>query len=227
MITTLRRAAFLATALLVTGCADQAPTAVPSAAPSAVASMAAGSRPTTTASPELLARMNAELARVRTVQARSGPAFDLLSRVWKAGKAEHKKDSPVLVCNPLAYAADVKIVGPQGGVLVVGPHRLAIPAGALREPTVITAEAPVSLARELRFSPHGTQFAVAPTMTMSYKGCVVPSGFESAVAYVDEGLDVLEWPKATDRRNGEVTSYIWHFSRYSTARRRSSYATSW
>lgn len=176
--------------------------------------------------PELDARLRAELARVKLEAQKSARSRDSLQRVFAAGKKQHKKNSPVLVCPPMDYAAEIAIIGPAGGELRAGPHRLVIPAGALRQPTVITAEALVSLARELRFSPHGTQFAVAPTVTMSYKGCTIPKDSETTVTYVDDDLDVLEWPKAKDDKKGEVTGYIWHFSRYATASR-SSYATSW
>lgn len=219
-----RRAALLAVVLLGTACStDSAPTGVPSADPAAKKASSKGS---VTVTAELRAREQSELARVRAEGKRNDALFVGLKKEFVAGKKEHRKGSPVLICDPMKYAAEVRIVGPAGGELTVGPHRLSIPAGALREPTVITAEAPTALLRELRFSPHGTRFDVAPTVTMNYKGCTTPVDQDNAVVYLDDNLDVLEWPRATDGKKGEVVSFIWHFSRYALAQR-SGYATSW
>src|SRR5688572_32097783 len=48
----------------------------------------------------------------------------------------------LLACTPLPSARTEQTVGPAGGTIVVGPHRLVVPAGALAAPVLITAEAP-------------------------------------------------------------------------------------
>src|SRR5881628_4113320 len=48
----------------------------------------------------------------------------------------------LLDCTPLPTATATQTVGPAGGVIRIGPHALAIPAGALDAPVTITATAP-------------------------------------------------------------------------------------
>ena len=92
-----------------------------------------------------------------------------------------------------------------------------IPKGALERPTVITMEAPVSLAVAVRFAPHGLTFAVAPTLTLDYKKCTVPDDSAMSVAYVDGDLNVLERPQSKKPKKGAVSAEIWHFSDYIVA----------
>ena len=113
---------------------------------------------------------------------------------------------PVLVCSPQKYDADVRVVGPEGASLRAGKHVLVIPRGALAEPTVITMEAPVSLAAEVRFAPHGLQFAVPVQLTVDYKQCVLPEGMQKGVAYVDAEMNILEWIEARDGRRSRSPS---------------------
>ena len=54
----------------------------------------------------------------------------------------------------------------------IGPHTLDIPAGALTEPTVVTAEAPGSNLVTVTFSPHGLTFLKQPELTLSYARCL-------------------------------------------------------
>src|SRR5438874_11125729 len=67
--------------------------------------------------------------------------------------------SGLLACTPLPYAVTQQTVGPDGGTLLVGPHKLTIPAGALSTPVLITAEAPVGTVNSVRLSPEGLTFA--------------------------------------------------------------------
>src|SRR5712691_8051937 len=63
--------------------------------------------------------------------------------------------SGLLACTPLPYAITQQTVGTAGGTLLVGPHMLTIPAGALSTPVLITAEAPVGTVNSVRLSPEG------------------------------------------------------------------------
>ena len=123
----------------------------------------------------------------------------------------------LLLCQPERYAATVKIVGPQGGVVRVGSHRLEIPRNALRAPTVITAERPTGNAATVRFSPHGLEFERSATLTMDYSHCSDTSRRKRMV-YTDERLNILEYPiSRDDPRNDELEARIDHFSRYAVA----------
>ena len=70
--------------------------------------------------------------------------------------------SGLLGCTPLPYARTEQTVGPAGGTILVGPHRLVIPAGALASPVLITAEAPSDSVNSVRLLPHGLDFAAGP-----------------------------------------------------------------
>lgn len=122
-----------------------------------------------------------------------------------------------LVCDPLQYVAEVKIVGPEGADINFGPHTLRIPAGAVTQPTVITAEAPTSLVVKSQFSPHGTVFQPGfhPTLELSYKHCRGPVNREARIAYVGLGGEILEWPPSEDvPEDLLVRARIGHFSGY-------------
>jgi hypothetical protein len=136
-------------------------------------------------------------------------------------------NSPLLVCNPLEFASDVRIIGPAGGTLKIGPHRLVIPAGALKQNTVVSGEIPLlSLTPSVSLKPHGLKFERPVELTLSYEHCLLNLGRSRSVVYTDDDLNILEWPKSTDSRTKHVTGYIWHFSRYAVARG-SNYAVAW
>ena len=162
-----------------------------------------------------------EKERIKLEQERSKAAYDSLKVVWDRDKRRYQQDpSPVLFCDPLQYAGEVKIVGPEGADLSVGPHRLRIPKGALTKYTVITGEMPVSLAVQVKLSPHGTTFVQGkePRLTLSYKHCMRLAAYRERVAYVDSSLRVLEWPASYDRLfDGLVDAWLKHFSHYAVA----------
>jgi hypothetical protein len=61
----------------------------------------------------------------------------------------------LLVCAPQSYASASKVIGPDGGKLVVGKHTFVVPKGALKEKVLITAEAPEGNDVSVRFGPEG------------------------------------------------------------------------
>ncbi|HEU4565031.1 MAG TPA: hypothetical protein VFS05_10300 [Gemmatimonadaceae bacterium] len=194
-------------------CAD-APTS-----PSALTADALGGGPSLARSAQVKQREDAEKQRVKQEREATKAYYQALKKAWKKGKK--LRNPEVMSCEPQEYDADVKVIGPEGGELKMGPHKLVIPPGALSEEVVITAEAPVSEAVEVRFSPHGLTFAAQPELTLSYKQCFVPQGFDYRIAYVDEWLNVLEWPfSVNEKHTDEVTAWIDHFSGYVVAYRK-------
>ena len=83
--------------------------------------------------------------------------------------------SGLLACNPLPYASASATIGAQGGTLVIGPHKLTVPAGALAGPVVISGEAPVGTVNSVKLQPEGLQFASSAYLTMSYANCSLVS----------------------------------------------------
>jgi hypothetical protein len=129
--------------------------------------------------------------------------------------------SGLLACSPLPYAAAFATIGPEGGTLVVGPHTLTVPAGALSQPVRITADAPVGTVNSVRFGPEGLRFATGKPakLTLSYANCpLLGSVLPKRIAYTTDLLAVLSYiPSLDDLLHRKVTGDLEHFSRYAVA----------
>jgi hypothetical protein len=129
--------------------------------------------------------------------------------------------SGLLGCTPLPYARTEQTVGPAGGTILVGPHRLVIPAGALASPVLITAEAPSDSVNSVRLLPHGLDFAAGKParLTLSYANCsLVGQLLPKRVVYTTELLQILEWLLSFDEPFARrVSTNLEHFSRYAIA----------
>ena len=123
----------------------------------------------------------------------------------------------LLTCSPQPYAQAKAVLGPAGGTIVVGAHRLTIPAGALSSPVTITAEQVPGTVNSVRLQPAGLTFAKAATLTLSYSNCLLPP-LTKRVVYTDEQLRILELIPSLDLRLSKtVNGSILHFSRYAVA----------
>jgi hypothetical protein len=123
----------------------------------------------------------------------------------------------LLTCSRQPYAQTKAAVGPAGGTIVVGAHRLTIPAGALSSPVTITAEQMSGVVNSVRLQPAGLKFAKAATLTLSYSNCLLPP-LTKRVVYTDEQLRILELIPSLDLRlSKSVNGSILHFSRYAVA----------
>jgi hypothetical protein len=168
---------------------------------------------------QLKARELEEKARVAAAQEASKAVYDALKPEWERLVKLYPNgitgESGPVYCDPLQYASDVKIIGPEGGDMSIGPHKLSIPKGALTDYVVITGEMPVSMAVTVRLSPEGLAFAKQPLLTLSYKHCLRPIYYRERVAYTDEELNPLEFPHSYDLTlDGLVNAWLDHFSRY-------------
>jgi hypothetical protein len=109
------------------------------------------------------------------------------------------------------------VVGQAGGTIVVGTHRLVIPAGALARDYTIRAEQVTGQVNSVRFAPEGLLFAKPARLTLSYGNCS-PLLLLKRVVYTNELLRVLELIPSLDNLNTRtVTGDIRHFSRYAVA----------
>lgn len=184
-----------------------------------------GTPPDTTAAPpsddSLLVLLHSEQARIAAARVASVAVHDSLGLVWEATKLLPFPilPSPLLLCQPLDYDGATAIIGPEGGELRFGPHRLTIPSGALPYRTVVTAEAPTSLMVEADFSPHGLQFQKAVELRLDYDHCtqpLLPGAFR--VVYLDDLLRILETPPSEDYRSSRwIRTWLGHFSKYAVA----------
>lgn len=125
----------------------------------------------------------------------------------------------LLGCSPQPYAADTAVVGPAGGVLAIGPHRLVIPKGALDQQVTIIGDAPVGNVVSVRFQPEGLRFKYPAYLTLDYSHCgLVQNLLPKRVAYTSDQLDILSYLLSVDDLlNRRVTGQVKHFSRYAVA----------
>ena len=125
----------------------------------------------------------------------------------------------LLTCSPLPYASATETVGPNGGVIEVGPHRLYIPPGALDEAVRITAVTPSGRVNQVQFQPEGLRFQVPAALTMSYANCnLLGKLLPKRIAYVDGNLRILEYILSLDILSlRKVTGSVNHFSAYAVA----------
>lgn len=127
----------------------------------------------------------------------------------------------LLQCTPLTSDSVSQTIGPLGGVIAVGPHRLVIPAGALAEPVVITAIVPADTVNRIQFEPQGLTFQQPASLSMSYANCgTLPllRIFPKQIAYTSDALAILELlPSVDDFAGQTVTGQVAHFSDYAIA----------
>jgi hypothetical protein len=143
----------------------------------------------------------------------TGPASPQLQAV--------ERNDGLPLCSPLPPDSVTKTLGPKGGVLGVGPHRLWVLPGSLKTPVTITAIAPTDTINRIQFRPEGLKFAKHVVLLMSYTNCSVRGAKRPRhVAYTDDGLQILEYlepvrPPHKFRR--WIAGRLQHFSNYALA----------
>jgi hypothetical protein len=215
--------AFAAAIAFLPSCsADRSSPAAPEInRPSAIAPSAALSATASAPDDSLTARKDREKQRIADERVRSVSIYDSLHAVWamnhdRRGR-RNRPATTVLECEPQPYAADVQIVGPDGGLFHVGPHFFWVPKGALAEKTVITVEMPVSTHAELDFAPHGLRFGTS-VILLSYRYCDLERSRTRSIVYTDDAYQILETPPSFDWKNySTVRAGINHFSHYVVA----------
>jgi hypothetical protein len=125
----------------------------------------------------------------------------------------------LLTCTPLPPDSATVAVGPDGGVINVGPHRLIVPAGALDSVVNITATVQSDTVNVVHFQPTGLQFQVPARLHMSYANCgVLGVILPHSVAYIDRSFNVLDLlPSLDDVFTQRVSAGLHHFSDYAVA----------
>jgi hypothetical protein len=204
---------------VLAGCADSA--AAPVVEESSLAALSS------TEQSRLATLEAAERHRVERARETTRIRYDSLESAWQGyrdaihsntGDRVNGDQAQVIECEPLPYAADVKVVGPAGGIVTVGPHKLMIPRGALTRYEVITAEIPVALHVAVKFSPSGLRFLKPAMLLLNYRHCRPPEGSAHRVAYVNDAAEILEWPSSfDDPKQGLLFGTIDHFSKYAVA----------
>jgi hypothetical protein len=127
----------------------------------------------------------------------------------------------LLRCDSIPAAHAESVIGPEGGTLVIGPHRLEVPAGALDDTLTITADAPSDTVNGIKFEPQGLQFEAGhpARLTMSYANCpVLAQLLPKRIAYTTDLLQILDLLLSVDNTLlHRVSADVGHFSRYAIA----------
>lgn len=125
----------------------------------------------------------------------------------------------LLKCTPLPAESVTQEVGPEGGIIQVGPHTLRIPEGALSSPVSITAVMPSDTVNRVQFEPEGLTFAEPAWLTLSYANCEgLGSWLPKRVVYLNPSLDILEILFSLNNPFAQrVTGRVTHFSDYAVA----------
>jgi hypothetical protein len=125
----------------------------------------------------------------------------------------------LLQCSPLPYDSVTQAIGPEGGVVRVGRHKLSVPPGAVADVVTITAVAPSGTVNRVAFQPEGLVFERFAHLTMSYANCdLLGVLLPRQIAYVTDRLDILEYLPSVDHLLSQsVTGRLDHFSSYAVA----------
>lgn len=121
-------------------------------------------------------------------------------------------------CNVTTTHSASAEIGPAGGVLWVGPHRLYVPPKALTETVRISAVAPRGNYVQIQFEPEGLEFQRPTMLSVSYRDCSLLSPWRLRVVYVNDNLEILEvLPTVTSILTRTANAPVDHFSRYMLA----------
>jgi hypothetical protein len=125
----------------------------------------------------------------------------------------------LLRCEPLPEARSTRTIGRNGGVIVVGPHSLWIPPGALDRDVTISAYAPSDDVNAIQFSPSGLEFERSAWLTMSYANCnLLGRLLPKRIAYTNSLLEILYYILSIDNIwTRQVTGKVDHFSKYAVS----------
>ena len=122
-----------------------------------------------------------------------------------------------------SYRAE-RTLGPRGGSISAGHHRLTVPRGVLTEPTRFTLYAPAGQEVKIELSANGEshyEFAAPVAVTISYERCArqhLPPTPMTAWYVDDAGTRFLERMGGRDDRiRKTVTFRTTHFSTYLVA----------
>lgn len=207
-------------ALAVWGCANGGPTAPADAATPSFARATTATGYSSPSDPALLVWYASEKARVAATAVAEKPVYDSLVAAYGPEKkwVNQASKGGVAQCYPQPYAADVQIIGPDGGRLVIGAHSYSVPAKALSKYYVITGEAHAGTHVAVQFGPEGLGFAKETTVWLSYAKCSFPDGVTKQVAYTDDQWNVKEYEYSVDDLLNQVLGgYVVHFSQYAVA----------
>jgi hypothetical protein len=133
----------------------------------------------------------------------------------------------LVTCSKLPYDSVTQVMGPEGGLIAVGPHFLWIDTLALPAPVTITAVAPSDRVRHVRLKPDGLVFQKTAFLVTSYANCNLKQATTPRIAQVNDEMQIMEYlgsASGTDTVFAKIyegTLYVGgevhHFSNYAVA----------
>jgi hypothetical protein len=121
-------------------------------------------------------------------------------------------------CQPLPPAITSATLGPDGGTIDIGPHRLTFAKGSLKTTVTITAEIADGGVNAVRFGPEGLTFGPGVKLALSYSNCPGLTIQKLRVVYADDLLNPLEvLASKADPKRRTISADIHHFSIYAVA----------
>lgn len=128
----------------------------------------------------------------------------------------------ILACPPSATGQATRMIGPEGGVLTFGPHRLHVPSGSLREPTTFRSSSPPGgrlIVQHEIVSGDGQAFEQPIAVTISYGHCRRQDGKHIQIVRVDDSpVSVTESePVEHDEDAKTLTIHVHHLSTFAVA----------
>jgi hypothetical protein len=122
----------------------------------------------------------------------------------------------VLNCVPKEPSSGSALIGPAGGDLIIGPHRLIVPPGALTKPVVISGRVPADESFKIDLEPHGLEFKKPAGLILDAAGC---SSVPTIVYLIDDIVASDPVAAVYSHFWHTIAAPIWHFSRYAIAMR--------
>jgi hypothetical protein len=106
------------------------------------------------------------------------------------------------------------VIGPDGGILRLGPNALIVPPGALAEPVAIRAQVVDTLA-EIMLEPEGLRFRRPVILELDTRGCAVSAEQDPELLYLDDEGEARETIRGyLDEQKKRFSAPIVHFSVY-------------
>jgi len=137
-----------------------------------------------------------------------------------AAPARRVRNATLAKCRPLKPETAHRRIGSAGGSLVIGPHTLTVPPGALSREVMIHARiAGGKSVNVVEFKPDGLVFQTPAVLTMSYANCDREGRTSAlAIAVVNDTLGVVDYiPSSDDAATGTVTGSVPDLTNYAVA----------
>jgi hypothetical protein len=124
----------------------------------------------------------------------------------------------LLACTPMDSDSSTVAIGPAGGTIDVGPHRLIVPAGALDSTVSITAIVSSDTINRVTLLPSGLTFSSPASLQLSYANCGLGGLILPRVAYIDESFNILDILLSINNfSTQQLSAPLHHFSDYAVA----------